>query len=225
MATYVAGAVMDEAAALLNDTGKSLFTDSVQLPYLRMAYRDLDQEFTLNGLELNLISEFVTTVTAGGAVLPLPLSFFLPINLQEKAVGEADDKYYPITEKADINKLNLVASRTLGVWDFRHNCVNFIAANTDRVVRMLYWRALTTFIDENSPSEIRGGQSYLAFRTAALCALYIGGNKARSDSLNIESEIARDRLLAVYTKNTQGNRARRKPFRIPYLSNRSWTLR
>jgi len=215
MATYTAGNVMDDSAVLLNDSSKSIFNYAAQLPYLRMAYRDFDQELSANGVPINLISEQVTTVNSGTNALSLPTSFFLPVSLQEKAVGETDNQYAPITEKADINKLQMISQSTLQVWDFRHNCINFIPSTANRVVRLTYWRTLTPIADETSLSEIRGAQSYLAFRTAALCARFIGGEngKSRAIDLNAEAGVAMDRLVGLMIKNTQGTRTRRKPFR------------
>jgi hypothetical protein len=212
---YTAGNVMDDAAALLNDASKSLFTYIVQLPYLRMAYRDMDQELTLNEVELNLLSEAVITVPANQNALGLPTSFFLPISLQEKAVSDTDDMYRPVYEKQDINALNLVSQNILQVWDFKHNCVNFIPSTAIRVVRLTYWRTLPTVVDDTSALDVRGGQSYLAFRTAALCSRFIGGEngKSRAIDLNGEASLALDRLISVYVKNSQGVRIRRKPFR------------
>lgn len=218
---YTAGNVMDDAAALLNDAGKSMFTYATQLPYLRIAYKDMDQQLTLSGLELNLISEAEITVLAGATALGLPSSFFVPISLQEKLPAETNDKYYPIDERKDISALNEVATNTLRYWDFRHNCINFIGATVDRKVRLVYWRTLPDIVDQATQSEIRGGQNFLAFRTAELCSRYILGASARerSDNLRMESQIAGEQLVALYVKNDQGNRVRRKPFRTVRYTN------
>lgn len=214
MANFTASNVMDEAAALLNDVSKAIFTYTAQLPYLKLAYRDMDQEFTANEIETNLISEAVISVPAGSSALPLPSSFFLPISLMEKGTGEANDKYVVMEEKRNINDMNMLATSTLGIWDFRHDCINLVASTADRTVRLYYWRTLPVIVDENSFAEIKGGQSYLSFRTAALCAMFIGGNANRASALNSEAEIAINRLIGLMVKNSQGNRTRRKAFRI-----------
>lgn len=213
MSYIQASAVMDDAAVLLNDTSKSLFSYAAQLPYLKLAYRDMDQELTLNEIPINLVSELEQTLASGTANLPLPTGFFLPISLQEKGPTETNESYRPIEEKKNINDLGLVASTTLGVYDFRHNCINFIASSASRKVRLYYWRTLAELIDQTSFVEIRGGQNYLAYRTAALCAQYIGGNATRAQALSVDAVVAMDRIIAIMVKNNQHKRVRRRPFR------------
>ena len=57
-AIYTASDVMDLSAALMNDAIQSLYNYTVQLPFLKMVMRDLDQELTLNGNPINLINDW-----------------------------------------------------------------------------------------------------------------------------------------------------------------------
>jgi hypothetical protein len=215
--SYTAGSVMDTAAALLNDTAKALYSYTVQIPYLKIANRDLEQELQLTENQIDVISEAEIVVSANAISLALPTSFFLPIKLMEKASG--DTFYSPMYEKPDVNLLNITPGQTLSVWDFRHNCINFIGATEDRTVRLEYWRTLSEIVDQNSNEQFSGAQNYLAFRTAALCAEFIAKDKGRADSLNLQGGAALDRIVSLFVKNNQGKRVRRKPFRRnpPYL--------
>lgn len=210
-APYTAGSVMDLSAVLLNDAQQQLYNYTAQLPFLKSVMDDLDQQYTLNGNPLNLIGEAVITLSLGNTSLALPESFFLPISLQEK--GSGDTFYSRMTEKSDVTILNLEQSSTLGYWDFRHNDINFIGSTEARTIKLVYWRFLTELVDEDSLSEIAGAKNYLAHKTASKCALYIGGNKDRAAMLAIEGEGFLDTLISLGTKNNQGNRVRRKPFR------------
>lgn len=209
---YTAGSVMDLAASVyLNDARQKLYNYTVQLPYLKSATEDLDQQATLNGSPINIISEAVITLPEGDIALSLPESFFLPISLQEK--GASDTFYSNMTEKPDVTTLDLEQSSTLGFWDFRHNDINFVGATEARTIRLVYWRFLDALVDEDSLVEISGAKNYLAAKTASKCALYIGNNQARATNIAIEAQGFLDTLESLWVKNNQGKRVRRKPFR------------
>ena len=59
-----------------------------------------------------------------------------------------------------------------------------------------------------------GANNALAYRTAALCAEFIGKDLNRAQSLNLYAAKALDTLIALYVGNQQGVRVRRKPFRF-----------
>lgn len=215
---YTAGNVMDLAASLLNDSSKTLFNYNVQLPYLKIAQQELQQSLDLHECQVNLISEYETTVPIGNEHPSLPSDFFLPISLQERKMGETlESSYVPMNEVPNVLDLRLDKATTLIYWDYRHNCINFVkgGASQDRQVRLYYWRQLDVVnINEFSNMPFRGAEPVLEFRTAALCALYIGGNKDRYSLLNMDWGVAEDKLLSLVTKNNQGKRVRRKPFRV-----------
>jgi hypothetical protein len=206
---------MDLSSALLNDATQTLYNYTIQLPFLKMVMEDLDQQLTLNGNPINLISEAEIDVPLGDIALSLPAAFFLPISLMEK--GDTDTKFWPMTQRADVTQLQLDQTNVLGYWDFRHNGINFIGSIVDRTVKLTYWRQLAELIDEDSLVEVASAKNMLALKTAALCAENIGGNEQRANRLEARSGIALDTLLSLGTKNNQGIRVRRRPFRIPTI--------
>jgi hypothetical protein len=217
---YLARDIMDLAASLLNDSAKTLYSYPVQLPYLRIAQQELQQSLDLHECPVNLISEYETTIPIGTEHPSLPTDFFLPISLQERKLGETlESSYVPMNEVANVRDLRLDPATTLIYWDYRHNCINFVkgGATQDRQVRIYYWRQLDVAnagINEYASLPFRGAEPVLEFRTAALCSLYIGGNKDRYTLLNLDWGAAEDKLLSLITKNNQGKRVRRKPFRV-----------
>lgn len=212
--SYTAGSVMDTVAALMNDSAKTLFTYTVQLPYLKMAQQELDQQLNLNECPLNEISEYESTVTSGVLNLSLPTSFFLPLWLKERATTSTlESDYSLMTEVADVNKLSLDQTTTLVYWDFRHNCINFIGATAAREVRMGYWRHSTAFVDDGSFVLQYGAANFLAYKTGALIARFIRKQTDLADNLELQAAQALDLILSVLVKNTQGVRVRRLPFR------------
>lgn len=215
---YTAGNIMDLSASLLNDMSKTLFSYETQLPYLKIAQQELQQSLDLHECQVNLISEYETIVPVGVEHPSLPTDFFLPISLQERKSGETlESSYVPMNEVPNVRDLRLDPATTLIYWDYRHNCINFVKGGCSqaRQVRIYYWRQLDVVnINEFSTLPFRGAEPVLEYRTAALCALYIGGNKDRYTLLSLDWGAAEDKLLSLVVKNNQGKRVRRKPFRV-----------
>lgn len=219
---YTVADVMDVAAAALNDNNKALFTYDVQMPYVRMAIRDVEQDFLLSGVTIGLVDDIAIPVLKGETELSLPPSFFLPISLAERAYG-SNDQYVPMTERAFANDdISIPAIDTLNTWDFRHNCINFNACTADREVKLNFWRTLPSVLNQNQTGYLVGAINTIGFKTAQYCAKFIGNNEARSDSVGLEYQDSLDKILGLYTKNNQGKRVRRKPFRLnntgPYIN-------
>lgn len=217
MATlFTAADVMDDSAVLLNDAGQSLYDYTVQLPFLRMVMRDIEQELDLAGFQLNMISEYTVVVSANATTITYPDNFFIPISISERKSGSTD-AYVPMKQVNDVNGLGLAqAGASLIYWDWRHNCLNVYGATEDRQIRLLYWRFLTEFIDEDSIGDIRGGRNMLSYFTAAMCARFIGQNKDLSQDLRALGGDASERFLHQVAKSNQAKRVRRKPFRVGY---------
>lgn len=212
---YTAGNVMDTAAALLNDVAKSLFTYTFQLPYLRLAQTELEQELILSEVSLQLQVSANISVPANTTTLALPADFFLPISLEERpATSSSDNDFVPMVERAFDPSQD--KNTTLGVYDFRNNNINFIGATTANTVRLRYWRILTAVVDQTTNEEVNGGMNFLARRTAAICGSVLGGPMwgPRALELNAEARMDLDRLIALFVKDTQNNRTRRRPFRV-----------
>lgn len=205
---------MDLAASLLNDSSKSLFNYDVQLPYLKMANDELSIELLSNSAPIqNVIAEI--NVAIGALFLTLPCNFFIPIKLEERLQSSTNDNDFVDMEQRVFEPASTQTSE-LKIWSFRNNKINFVGATTARTVRLRYKRNLSTIVDFSVVEEVAKAKNFLAFRTAALCSEFIGGNKPRADSLNLQGAIYLEKLTSVIVKNNQGNRIRRHPFRVPY---------
>lgn len=220
-----AGQVMDAAAALYNDTAKSVVTYAIQIPYLNIALRNLQEEFELNEIP---VTETVTsspmTVPAGvteitftnNAGLILPSDLIEPQMLWERQSGV--DPYVPMT------KLNVLPRYMEGVeinqfiyFTWQSQAIRFLAASQDNDIKMDYIRNLfTTVTLETDSLAVINAESYLSFRTAALLAEFVGENKTRADSLNIQAINSLDVALGIGTKGRQDILVRHRPFRSSY---------
>jgi hypothetical protein len=218
MSLYTAGDVMDDAAVLLNDAVGSLYSYTVQLPFLRMVMRELESKLRLNGSPLTLKNEIEILVTAGDDALSLPSDFFIPIRLSEKS--SSDTLYTKMTPKANVGDLEIVPNTTLSYWDYRESNINFIPATADRQVKLEYYKFLDEIVDEDSLSEVASARNYLAHTTASKCARYIGKNREVANDLLVEAGDMIDTLISQEVKNNQSLRTRRRPFRMGYRSAR-----
>ena len=61
-------------------------------------------------------------------------------------------------------------------------------------------------------------QSFLEYRGAQLCSMYIGENPTRAQALGMDAQLAIDRALSIYAKGRQAINTRHRPFRASYKS-------
>lgn len=222
-APYLASDVMDESASLLNDTAKTQFTYTAQLPYLKRANEILENLMISWGVSVQRQTSAVITVTTSSSNIDLsglsgyPSDMLLPIRLLETDLGSTVFGP-PMTEKEW--EPEITPTSTLQFWVFRNNKIYTPGVTTSRLVKIDYWRQLTVITSQSSNEEVGGGKTWLAAKTAELCARYIGQNKEIADDLfTIEVIPAQDTLERIYNKNSQGSaRGRRRRFRRPRVS-------
>lgn len=217
------GQVMDQSAALLNDTLKTVYTYAVQVPYLNMALQELQELFEQN--EVPVTGETTSTpinIAAGVSSIGFATTPALPSDLVEPSVvwisPEGEDQWMPI------GRVKVLPEYMVGIeipqilqYTWEKQAINFLPANADNDLKINYVRALFTLVtDETSQINVINAASFLQYRTAALCAEFIGENKTRSDELNVFASLALDRALGIGAKGRQATVTRRRPFRSNY---------
>lgn len=210
--SYTAGDVMNLSAALLNDRLKSLFSFEIQLPYLRSANDDLDLEIQDAGWSI-VDSVCNVPVAIGATTVTLPCAFFLPTFLEQRIATSTDDDAFSTIMERNIEP-SYEATQDIAYWAFRNNLINITPSTEAKTVRVTFRRNIIDLGDQTTVAEINKAKNFLAFRTAALIAEFVGNNKEIADSLNLQAVVSLEKLTSVMVKNTQGFRARRKPFRI-----------
>jgi len=229
-ANLLASSVMDSAASLLNDTAKSTYTYTVQIPYLNMALRDLQESYELNNIPVSDETSAVINVPAGNSSIifaPIPSNpdvDYLPSNLIEPRKlwerSEGIDPYVPMTR---VNSLDLSAAgvqiNQLSNYVWASQKIKFLPANQDNDIKMDYIRNLFALVvDEYAKLGVINAQSYLQYRTAAHVAKFVEENDVRAQSLNVEATISLDKALGIGTKGRQSISIRHRPFRASYKS-------
>lgn len=215
--------VLDSSAALLNDQAKQIFTDAVMLPYLKIAYDELQEELELNAIPVTNVKSAAIVVTAGVLGIgdtgqpALPTDLISPISLYERSSG-TNDSYTEMTHVEFLPNITTLID-VLGYWAWMGQFIKFIGANTDRDVKIEYTgMVLTPIASVSTVISLYNAKTFLEYRTAALGAQFIGENKERSDDLNVFARLGMDRLLGINVKGEQSIVTRRRPFMASYKS-------
>jgi len=220
-----AAQVMDRAAVIMNDASKSVYSYTVQLPYLNMALQDLQEHYEQNEIPVVATGSAVITVPAGSDHIPFadsPTTLRLPDDLIEPSVlweRQSGINPYTLMDRVDFLDQSLAGQEINQfiwyVWET--NQIKFFPANQDNDIKMNYIRALFTAISDSSSNiAITNGIGYLSNRTARHLAFFLAENPSRAEVLNNDAIASLDRLLGIGTKGRQGIITRRRPFRAQY---------
>ena len=226
--TYTAAEVMDRSAVLLNDPAHTDYTYDVLLPFLRMAVDELQD--SLVDAQSGILSYVYDGIILpkGSNTIWQPQSLNTPVypehlvEIQEVSERKAgtDDPFIPLT-RTDFYT-NTAPGGSLGYWSWIGQTIKFNSqgATTDRQIRLKYF--VNGIISDIAPSTAIGylnAQSYLAYKTAAYAAQFIGENTERAAILDTKAETALERIESINNKSKQQIMTRHRPFRA------SWKMR
>lgn len=223
--SLIAGQVMDRSAALMNDPAKTDYTYLAQLPYLNMAIDELSENLEeSNASPTNLTSVGITLPVGKNMLTPTEHvdTPHYPTDLVEiQSVGErvagSSDSFINLVRKEFLQHFPI--SSSLMYWMWEDQCIKFNpnGCSGPREIQLKYVRQpIQLATDENSIIGTIGVRSFLAYKTAALCSMFIGENQTRADILNTEAAQAMERLLGIGNKGRQEIFTRRRPFRASY---------
>jgi hypothetical protein len=214
----LASAILDESRNVyLNDPLAKLYTNVTLLPILRKAYRDMQQEMVDNGISvsreasaaLTLVANTLSISSASSPALPTDLLW--PIELHEKFSDEADTAYVPMIERAW--EPDATQSQRLVYWTWREEEIKLVGATGTVLVRIRYFKSLSSITDANTNIPILDSQSFLAARTAALAAFTIGNSPTKASALSDEANSLLETFLSTAVKSRQDMPIRRPGFR------------
>jgi len=227
MAAPTVADILDTSAVLLNDAAKSQYTYAVQLPYYNMAQRDLEKKMELNNVPItNEVAPTTLIVAVGVTALDFTTTPALPSDLieiqqiNERLNGSSED-YLPMTRREFLPPL-VEQIESLLWWTWQNQQVRFLGATTARQLQLQYIANRLPKVTSTATSiALINAQSFLEYRTAALCAEFVGENPTRATSLNGNAAIAMDDFLGISIKGRQAIATRRRPFMAAY-KNRGW---
>jgi hypothetical protein len=203
----LASDVMDASAALLNDNSRVLYTYTAQLPYLKLAHRDLLAALRLHGISILDEQSGTFTVNANATTLAAPPTDLLdPLELEERAPGETDDYWVPMTRKTW--EPSAVKDTILRWWVWRELEIKFLGATTSREVRVKYRKIITDPTGSGSNIVETDALDFLGKQTGKYCAFLLGENPERGALLEKWAEEALNTYLASAVNLTQDDPAR-----------------
>lgn len=224
-----AGQIFDTARSLLNDQIGATFTDTVLLPYLKIANEDLRLECEDNNIPMTNVTSAGITIPAGVKSIgnpdepgspPLPEDLVEIVEMYERIAGTNND-FIQMRRKTFLPKTDF-QTVYLEVYTWQEQQVHFIGATGIIEVKIDYvGQTIKGVINTNSEILLFNSMSFLWFRTAALAANYIGENKTRSDELNMEALRCIETMENIGIKNQQSVTIRRRPFMSGYRQ-RGW---
>jgi hypothetical protein len=215
--TFIAQDVMDDAAVILNDTAKAVFTYNAQLPFVSRANRYLEKILIENGLPQQRVISAAIPLAANALTLALPSDFLFPDKLYERNQGDTASGWSLMYEQ-QWEPQTWIPSTWNTYWSFRNGNINFPGANVAKEILLFYERNLAAIIGQNSPEDYAPSRDYLSAKTAEFCARYIGMNGTFADEIrDNEVSISEDALVRVLVLNQQGMVNRRKRFTTKVL--------
>lgn len=201
---------LDQSRMFLNDVGSTLYTDAVLLPVFRTAYQEMEDLFVLHGIPRLAVVDAVQTITAvSGVLYPNPIDMLFPIDMFERAVGDDNDHWVPVTEVRFLP--NKTQDTILGFWQFANQLINLIGATANRQAKLRYKKTLTV-LSAGSTIEVFDSKSFLAARTGELAARFIGKDRERADYCQQIAETAKDTLLSTHVNQMQSLPVRQRRF-------------
>ena len=216
-----AAVIMDFSGALLNDPALTNFTYAAQLPYLKLAAQELREQLELNNVPYSNKTSTAITIVAGVVTLDFTTTPALPADLTEiqeiwERTAGVDEDYIPMVRKEFLPGY-VVQTTCLIYWAWINQQVKFIGSTSDRQLRIDYIAdPIAAITASSSTIGFINCNNFLSYRTAALCAQFIGENKERSDDLNVMAQMALDRVLGIDTKGRQAIAVRHRPFMAGY---------
>lgn len=221
-----AGEVMDTVRALMNDLEGAQFTDEVINPYLKIAYEDLRQECEDNNIPFtNLTSGIITiaqgvTNIGGNGGPALPEDLIEIIEMYERIAGTNND--FMLMKRRNFLPKTDIQTTYLQVWTWQRQRVEFLGANGNIEVKIDYvGNSLGDILGKNTIIALFNSKNFLGYRTAALCAQFIGEDVDRATALNTQASRAIETLENIGIKNQQSIPVRRRPFMSRYRQ-RGW---
>jgi hypothetical protein len=218
--------IITTVAALMNDYTQSNYTNLACLPFFNLALDELQELYELNEIPATYETSAAITIKAGINRLGFDTNPAFPSDLIEiRQLWESPtglEQWIPMDKRDTIPHFlqnNQTISQFL-LWALEGGRVRFIAANADNDLKIDYTAKifntpiLIKDVDVNLP--FTNVKTYLEYKTAALCAMFIAENESRAVALDSLCGTALSRSLGIPIKGMQSVVTRRRPFRSSF---------
>lgn len=209
----LASDVLDEAASLLSDTAKAQWTNTVLLPYLKMAHAELELELFSVGArkvkEVTAILSVPSGTTSFSTATILPSDFIQPIKLEECLPGSNNWRdVVPTT----IDDLVSPALDYIAFYCFRNQDIRINPPSIARSARLVYRASLSSITATSSPIATFQSRLFLSHRTASNASAFNGTNVERGSALGTLADNYLNKLISIELRNQQSLSYRRRKF-------------
>ena len=225
--------VMDLVAPLLNDNAKQKFTYQAQLPYFNIALQELQLALEVNEIgvteltvaNLHVVAGQTTAITANNTTTPNYPTDLIDIQQLWERLWGSNDPFVPMFKRDYLpHYLDNINTDTIVYWTWLNQEIQFISPTTDREIKMDYIRQYFANIVSTTTAtiDVMNSRTFLMYRTAALCARFVGENPTRADALDMVAGNvdtgggALGVLINLNVKSKQDVQTRRKPFMAGY---------
>lgn len=222
--------IISTVASMQNDTAQQLYTNAACLPYFNVALRKLQEKFELNNIPVTSETSAIIEVDAGVTTIGFTTTPALPSNLIEiRQLWESprDLNQWTPMDKREYLPHYLENDTTISqflIWAWYDQEIHLIEANADNDLKLNYIKSIFSTVaigDVDTDLGVVNVQTYLEFKTAALCAMFIGEDSVRAGALDGEATDALMDSLQISTKGRQSIKVRRRPFRARFKSRTS----
>lgn len=229
MPILLASEVMDLTAAALNDANKTVYTYTVQIPYLKLALQELQEIFELNSLSVTEASSAVIPVNSGQTEIQFNVTSGprLPDNLIEpKQLWERNrnsNPFIPMT-KLEFIPHGLTGTQTnqFTYWVWQQNKIILLSSNADNDIKIDgIFSLFPKYVNQHTIIPVINAQNFLAWRTAGIIAEFVEKNESNATKCNGNASLSLDNIKGISIKGKQSIVTRRRPFRGAW-NRRGW---
>lgn len=218
--------IITTVAGLMNDSSQSVYNNAACLPFLNLSLDELQELFELNGIPVTNETSAAIKIPAGVKRLGFDTTPALPsdfIELQELWESPTGLNQWNKVDKREFLPQYLQDNTTISqflIYAWEHGRIVLIAANSDIDLKLDYTASLfnTPILikDININLPFTNVKTYLEYKTAALCAMFIAENPERAVALDSLTGTALSRALGIPIKGMQSIVTRRRPFRYGF---------
>ena len=214
----LASEILIESKILLNDASGILYTDTILIPLLQKAYRELQQKMRKAGMT---VTREATSSTNNPITIPAnlgslvegdgyyPNDLILPIEIHERQEGVSE--WIELQKRAWSPLVNASVNQVSGgSWTWREEEIKLSPAGYERQLVIRYHKELPRITDVNSVIQIKGADTFLASRCSAIAALVIGENESRARVLDLDARAGWKDLKSTRVKSAQSTPVRRE---------------
>jgi len=136
-----------------------------------------------------------------------------PTKLQAESADLGTYRRLPRKEFTEV----LPKTNSLQYWVWENGTIRTNPATIDMEVIIKYvYQGVAYAAGPDTLIVMVGARTYLAYKTAALCAMFIGENETRAAVLEVQAEKAVDTAIAIGNKGRQQIVTRHRPFRAAW---------